>query len=215
MAKHFITVAGNIGVGKSSLTSLLAERLGWEAFLEGVSENPFLEDFYSDMRRWSFNSQTYFLSRRLQQHHALLERKSSVIQDRCIYEDAEIFARNLFERDYMSDRDYATYRELYTALSTLLQPPDLVVYLRASTDTLRRRISMRGREYEQSIDVAYLERLNELYEEWSDGFSLCPLLIVSTDGLDYVQSDNDLIRISSLVLDRLSGRQSLDLSATD
>ena len=131
MAEYFITIAGNIGVGKSTLTGLLAEKLKWEPVYEAFTENPYLADFYQDMRRWSFHSQVFFLSRRLQQHHDVLKRKSSVIQDRSVYEDAEIFARNLYRQGHLSERDWHCYMELYETLATLLRPPDLVVYLQA------------------------------------------------------------------------------------
>ena len=149
--KLYIAVAGNIGVGKSTLTALLSERLGWEPFFEAVAENPYLADFYQDMRRWSFPSQVFFLSRRLRHHRQLLDRQDPVVQDRSIYEDAEIFARNLYLQGAMSERDYGCYRELYEVMTMLLPPPDLVVYLRASVPTLLQRIALRGRDFEQSI----------------------------------------------------------------
>jgi deoxyadenosine/deoxycytidine kinase len=164
MAEYFITIAGNIGVGKSTLTGLMAERMKWEPVYEAFTQNPYLTDFYGDMKRWGFHSQVFFLSRRLQQHHDLLQRRSSVIQDRSVYEDAEIFARNLYRQGNLSDRDWQCYLELYETMATLLRPPDLVVYLQASVDTLRRRISHRGREYEKSIDDDYLAQLNGLYD---------------------------------------------------
>ena len=140
MPTYFVTIAGNIGVGKSTLVSLLARKLGWEPVMEAVAENPYLADFYADMNRWSFHSQIFFLVRRLQQHHALLQQSGAILQDRSVYEDAEIFARNLYHQGYLSERDWNAYYELYTTLTRLLKPPDLVIYLRASTPTLRRRI---------------------------------------------------------------------------
>jgi len=150
MTKRFIAIAGNIGVGKSTLTRLLSERLGWEPFYEAVSDNPYLADFYQDMTRYAFHSQIFFLSRRLRHHRRLLD-FNSVVQDRSVYEDAEIFARNLFEQCHILPRDYHTYRELYEVLIQFLPPPDLVVYLRASVPTLLDRISQRGRSFEQNI----------------------------------------------------------------
>jgi len=144
MKKWFVAIAGNIGVGKSSLTGMLGEWLGWEPFFEAVSDNPYLADFYQDMARWSFHSQVFFLSRRLRHHHQLLQRPNSVVQDRTVYEDAEVFACNLYRQGLMSERDYRSYRELYEVLSALLPPPDLVVYLRASVPTLMARIAQRG-----------------------------------------------------------------------
>ena len=211
MAEYFITIAGNIGVGKSTLTGLLAERLDWEPVYEAFSENPYLTDFYGDMRRWSFHSQVFFLSRRLQQHHDLLQMSSSVIQDRSVYEDAEIFARNLYGQGHLSERDWRCYLELFQTLATLLRPPDLVVYLQASVPTLRRRISQRGRTYEKSITDLYLTELNDLYDEWATRFRLCPVLTVDTNNLNYIQYDEHLDLIWRRIEDRLQGRDYLAL----
>jgi deoxyadenosine/deoxycytidine kinase len=186
MSRYFVVVAGNVGVGKSSLTGLLSRHLGWEAFYEAVDDNPYLADFYRDMRTWSFHSQIFFLSRRLLHHNELSKRPNSVVQDRSVYEDAEIFARNLYDQDLMSDRDYDSYRELYHVICALLPPPTLVVYLQASVATLQRRIALRGRDYERNIDLAYLERLNGLYDTWIQQFTLCPVLTVPTDNVDFV-----------------------------
>jgi deoxyadenosine/deoxycytidine kinase len=209
VTKRFVAVAGNVGVGKSSLTGLLAERLGWEPFFEAVDDNPYLADFYRDMRSWSFHSQVFFLSRRLRHHHELLSRPHSVIQDRSVYEDAEVFARNLYEQGSMDDRDYGSYRELYEILCALLPPPDLVIYLRADVPTLRERIRQRGREYEQSIDPAYLVRLNRLYDAWMQGFSLCPVLTIETDNLDFVRQPQHLSLVLTAVADRLAGKATI------
>lgn len=186
MTRCFVVVAGNVGVGKSSLTGLLSRNLGWEAFYEAVDANPYLADFYQDMRTWSFHSQIFFLSRRLLHHNELSKRPNSVVQDRSVYEDAEIFARNLYEQDLMSDRDYKSYCELYRVICALLPPPTLVIYLQASVATLQRRIALRGREYERHIDPDYLERLNRLYETWIGEFTLCPVLTIPTDEVDFV-----------------------------
>jgi len=209
VTKRFVAVAGNVGVGKSSLTGLLAERLGWEPFFEAVDDNPYLADFYQDMRSWSFHSQVFFLSRRLRHHHELLSRPHSVIQDRSVYEDAEVFARNLYEQGSMDDRDYGSYRELYEILCALLPPPDLVIYLRADVPTLRERIRQRGREYEQSIEPAYLVRLNRLYDAWMQGFSLCPVLTIETDNLDFVRQPQHLSLVLTAVADRLAGKATI------
>jgi len=209
VTKRFVAVAGNVGVGKSSLTGLLAERLGWEPFFEAVDDNPYLADFYRDMRSWSFHSQVFFLSRRLRHHHELLSRPHSVIQDRSVYEDAEVFARNLYEQGSMDDRDYGSYRELYEILCALLPPPDLVIYLRADVPTLRERIRQRGREYEQSIEPAYLVRLNRLYDAWMQGFSLCPVLTIETDNLDFVRQPQHLSLVLTTVADRLAGKATI------
>lgn len=211
MPKYFITIAGNIGVGKSTLVRLLGQRLGWEPVFEAVTENPYLADFYQDMRRWSFHSQVFFLSRRLQQHHQLLRQPRSAIQDRSVYEDAEIFARNLYVQGQMSDRDWGAYYDLYQTLALLLPPPDLVIYLQASVATLKRRIGQRGRDYERDISETYLQQLNEHYDAWADSFSLSPVLIVNTDNLDYVQNGAHLDQIWERIQGRLMGRDFISL----
>src|SRR5512136_1604111 len=190
--KKFVAVAGNIGVGKSTLVTMLCNRLGWQPFFEPVGENPYLADFYHDMRVWSFHSQIFFLTRRLRSHRELLDHPTSAIQDRCVYEDAEVFAQNLFLQGLMDERDYTSYVELYRVLSEFLPPPDLVVYLRASVPTLLGRIAHRGRDYERTISAEYLEQLNQLYEEWIATFSLCPVLSVPADDLDYVANSAHL-----------------------
>jgi deoxyadenosine/deoxycytidine kinase len=205
--KRFIAIAGNMGVGKSSLTALLAQRLGWQPFYEAVDDNPYLADFYKDMKAWSFHSQIFFLSRRLRDHRQILDHPASAIQDRCVYEDAEIFARNLALQGHMGQRDYRTYRELYQALTLFLPSPDLIVYLRASVPTLQHRISLRGRDFEREVPTEYLEQLNRLYEEWAHSFSLCPMLTVPSDRLDFVMYNAHLELIATKILERLSGKE--------
>lgn len=207
MGKRFIAVAGNIGVGKSTLSRMLSEYLCWQPFYEAVDDNPYLADFYQDMRTWSFHSQIFFLSRRLRHHRQIVDYPSTVIQDRTVYEDAEIFARNLHEQNLMSKRDYASYREMYEAIKPFLPPPDLIIYLQASVSTLGERIRLRGRDYEQQIDPAYLEQLNILYEEWIEGFSLCPVLTVPSDELDFVRNGTHLELIATKVLEKLQGKE--------
>ena len=207
MTKYFIAVAGNIGVGKTTLTSLLSQRLHWEPFLEGVSENPYLSDFYSDMKTWSFHSQIFFLAKRLAHHRKLLERPNSVIQDRTVYEDAEIFARNLYIQGDMNERDYTTYTEMYRAVSSILPPPNLVIYLRATTDTLNTRIQKRNRLYERDISFDYLVRLNHLYEDWFEHFSLCPVLTIPVDQLDFVANNEHLDYVVEKIMERLRGKE--------
>jgi deoxyadenosine/deoxycytidine kinase len=211
----FIIVAGNIGVGKSTLVTLLCQKLGWEPFYEPETENPYLADFYQDMSRWSFQSQVFFLSRRLHIHHQILHYSGSVIEDRSIYEDAEVFARNLNLQGSLSDRDYQTYRSLYQSLVEFLPPPDLVIYLRASVDTLLRRITLRNRDYERSISADYLDKVNQLYNEWIASFTLCPVLTVPADQLDYVVRPDHLNLITEKVQQKLTGKDEVIFSASE
>ncbi|MGD8813144.1 MAG: deoxynucleoside kinase [Anaerolineales bacterium] len=205
--KKWIAVAGNIGVGKSSLVNLLASNLMWKPFFEPQEENPYLADFYRDMSSWGFHSQIFFLTRRLRIHRELVEHPTCAIQDRSVYEDAEIFAHNLYLQQCISDRDYQSYRDLYRVLTEFLPPPDLVVYLRASVDTLLHRIAQRGREYELDIQPEYLNQLNDLYETWIASFSLCPVLIVPADDLDYVSHNSHLELIVTKIQDKLAGKE--------
>ncbi|MGD1992297.1 MAG: deoxynucleoside kinase [Anaerolineae bacterium] len=207
MKKRFIAIAGNIGVGKSSLTGLISECFDWEPFFEAVTDNPYLADFYEDMERWSFHSQVFFLSRRLRHHHQLTQRPNSVVQDRTVYEDAEIFACNLYRQGLMDERDYQSYQELYDVMVHLLPPPDLVVYLRASVPVLIDRIARRGRSFERSITPEYLEQLNVLYEEWVGRFDLCPVLAVPSDDLDFVSNSHHLDLIVEKIREKLQGQE--------
>ena len=205
--KRFVAVAGNIGVGKSTLVALLSERLQWEPFFEPVGENPYLADFYKDMRTWSFHSQVFFLTRRLRAHRQLLDHPTSAIQDRSVYEDAEVFATNLYRQGLIDERDFQAYRELYQVLVEFLPPPDLVLYLRASVPTLLKRIRFRGRDYERQIAPEYLEQLNQLYEAWIGRFSLCPILTVPSDNLDYVSNLRHLDLIVTKIQEKLIGKE--------
>lgn len=205
--KKFVVVAGNIGVGKSTLVGMLCGRLGWQPFFEPVSENPYLSDFYADMNTWSFHSQVFFLANRLRSHHQLVKHPTSVIQDRSVYEDAEVFAHNLYRQGNMSARDYRTYSDLYQSLSAFLPPPDLVIYLRASVDTLISRIRLRGRDYEREIRPDYLAQINDLYEAWIADFRLCPVLTVPADDLDYVAHPGHFELIAKKVQDKLTGKE--------
>lgn len=204
--RKYIVVAGNIGVGKSTLVRLLCERLDWEPFYEPVTENPYLSDFYQDMDAWGFHSQVFFLAHRLQIQRSILLNPASVIQDRSIYEDAEVFALNLYLQGHLSQRDHETYRALYQALNDLLPPPDLMIYLRASVPTLINRIMQRNRNYELSISPDYLHRLNDLYSQWINHFTLCPVLTVPADDLDYVAHPNHLDLIVQKVQEKLTGK---------
>jgi len=205
--EKFIAIAGNIGAGKSTLVRMLSEELQWTPFYEPVTENPYLADFYEDMQSWAFHSQVYFLMRRLRIHRKLMNQPGSVIQDRSVYEDAEIFAHNLFLQDSINDRDYETYRELYHVLVEFLPPPDLVIYLRASVPTLLDRIARRDRSYERTISADYLADLNELYESWVEHFELCPVLTVPSDNLDYVAKPQHLMLVVEKVRDILMGKE--------
>ena len=202
--QQYIAVAGNIGAGKSSLTGLLAQHFNWEAFYESVDDNPYLADFYEDMLRWSFNLQIYFLSSRFRHQKDMLQKEISLIQDRTIYEDVEIFAKNLHQMSLMSDRDFNNYEALFYEMSYYLRPPDLLIYLRAQVPTLVRQIQQRGREYENSIRIDYLERLNNLYEEWITRYPY-EKLIIDTDDIDFVNNKEDLGSIIGLIEQRLYG----------
>lgn len=201
---RYIAIAGNIGAGKSSLTGLLARHFGWEPYYESVDDNPYLPDFYEDMRRWSFNLQIYFLSSRFRHQREILSRTSNFVQDRTIYEDVEIFAKNLYEMGLMSERDYENYEALFREMTSFLRPPDLLIYLRAQVPTLVRQIQARGREYENSIRIDYLERLNNHYETWIQRYPH-QKLVIDTDDLDFVSRPEDLGRILGLVEQRLFG----------
>ena len=207
----FIVVAGNIGAGKSTLVQILSEKLGYQPFFEPVNDNPYLADFYQNMEAWSFHSQLYFLTRRLRIHKQLLEAEGSVVQDRSVYEDAEVFARNLYLQGDMNTRDYGVYQDLYRILIDLLPPPNLVVYLRTSVDTLLERINTRGRGFEAGISRSYLDRLNALYEEWINSFIQCPVLIIPSDNLNLVSSSAHISQVVQLVQERLMGKTEVSL----
>ena len=203
--KKHVAVAGNIGAGKSSLTQIISDYFKWEAYYERVDDNPYLADFYQDMRRWSFNLQIFFLSTRFNQQRMIELSPYSVAQDRSIYEDAEIFARNLYEMSLMSGRDYKNYTELFKIMTTYLRPPDLLVYLRASVPTLVRHIQSRGRDFENSIRIEYLERLNVLYDEWIERYHFGPKLIIEADVYDFVKHSNDRQDVIGRIESRLFG----------
>ena len=201
--KMFAAVAGNIGSGKSSLTKLLSQHYGWKAFYESVEDNPYLADFYQDMDRWSFNLQVYFLSKRFNDHKRIVEGSDSVIQDRSIYEDAEIFAKNLHMIGKMDLRDYTNYVELYRVMMQYLKPPDLLIYLDARIETLLKQISGRGRDYEQSIPRGYLEQLSGHYRDWIAAYTLGPLLVIPSDEVDFVHERGDFNRRLMLIQAKL------------
>jgi deoxyadenosine/deoxycytidine kinase len=190
-----IAVAGNIGAGKTTLTTQLSKHYGWQAHFETVDDNPYLNDFYSDMQRWSFNLQIFFLNSRFKQVVDIRKSGQTVIQDRTIYEDAEIFAPNLHDMGLMTTRDFQNYKALFDLMSTLISPPDLLIYLRASVPTLVNQIQKRGREYEESIRLDYLRMLNERYELWVSKYTASKLLIISVDDLDFSKNPEDLSKI--------------------
>ena len=194
-----IAVAGNIGAGKTTLTGLLAKHYGWRPHYEDVDENPYLNDFYEDMQRWSFNLQIYFLNSRFSQVLDIQQSGETVIQDRTIYEDAEIFAPNLHSMGLMSTRDFQNYTSLFQLMSKLVKAPDLLIYLRASVPTLVNQIQQRGREYENSIRLDYLKQLNERYEAWINRYNAGKLLVVNVDKIDITQNPEDL----SSVIDKI------------
>jgi deoxyadenosine/deoxycytidine kinase len=195
-----IAVAGNIGSGKTTLTSLLSRHYKWEPHYEDVDDNPYLNDFYQDMQRWSFNLQIYFLNSRFNQIVELQKSGKDVIQDRTIYEDAYIFAPNLHSMGLMSTRDFENYFTLFNLMSSLIAPPDLIIYLRASIPTLVNQIQNRGRKYESSIRLDYLKRLNERYEAWVESYKLGKMLIVDADNYNFPESPEDL----SVVIDKIN-----------
>lgn len=184
--KRFIAVAGNIGSGKSTLVDFLSREYGMRPYYEPNEYNPYLVDFYGDMKRWAFHSQMYFLARKFRLHQDLSKVVDTVVQDRTIYEDAEIFAENLYRQKKMSARDYQTYRELYDAMVRELRAPDVMIYLRCSLATLRKRIKLRGRPEEQALPRNYLARLQDLYEGWFERYDLSETLVIETDQLDYL-----------------------------
>ena len=189
----FVVIAGNIGVGKSTLVSRLAGRWSWHAAHEPNDANPYLADFYRDMPTWGFHSQIFFLSKRLEQHNRICHGAFPTLQDRSVYEDAEIFARNLHLQGHLAGRDWATYNDLYRTMAEIIRPPDLVVYLRASVDTLLARVAQRSRDYEKAIPAAYIAQINALYESWASSFRRAPLCEINADSLDWTgaSSDND------------------------
>jgi deoxyadenosine/deoxycytidine kinase len=200
----FVGLAGNIGVGKTTFTEIVAEKLGWTPYFESVDDNPYLGDFYGDMSRWSFNLQVYFLHKRFKSHHDMSLSNGGVIQDRTIYEDVEIFARNLNEMGFMDQRDWKNYRNLFSIMTSYLHKPDLIVYLKASTDTLLSRIKSRSRDYEKSIDPEYLHTLNVSYNKWISNLIDIPVLLIETDGFNIFEDNNQLETILNDIQEKLS-----------
>lgn len=194
MALH-IAVAGNIGAGKTTLVTKLSKHYGWTPQFEAVDDNPYLSDFYEDMSKWAFPLQIYFLHSRFNQVRTIRETQQDIIQDRTIYEDAHIFARNLFENGYLSQRDFNNYFELFKSMTSLISPPDLLIYLRASIPKLIEQIGKRGREYEANINIKYLETLNQHYEKWINNYSVGKLIVVNVDDHNIVENPEDLGKV--------------------
>lgn len=203
-SKKYIAVAGNIGVGKSTFVEFLCHNFGVKPVFEPHATNPYLTDFYSNMNRWAFPSQAYFLGRKFRLHLQTQAWPYPVIQDRTIYEDAEVFARNLYDQGLMDERDFQTYWELYQNIRDVLRPPDLLICLVADVKTIRKRIRMRGREMEQNIPNSYLKRLNSLYEEWFDSYNLSPTVTISTNKIDYITDMVDRIDLLQKIEKHLS-----------
>jgi deoxyadenosine/deoxycytidine kinase len=207
MAKHFVLVSGNIGAGKTSLTERLGEQLGWRTAYESVQDNPYLADFYADMKQWAFHLQVFFLGHRAEQHLAMARDPRSAIIDRSIFEDAEIFARASLELGNVSQRDFDTYYRVYDLVVKSLPAPDLLLYLRAPTDILLERIRARGREMEAGVTREYLGLLERYYQQWLSDFDLCPVLTIGTHDLDFVHKPSHLDIVIQRVHDKLSGKE--------
>ncbi|HEY8278633.1 MAG TPA: deoxynucleoside kinase [Bdellovibrionota bacterium] len=205
--KLFITIAGNIGTGKTTLTRMLADHYGWKPHFESVADNPYLKDFYEDMARWSFPLQIYFLNHRYKVHREVGLGSASAIQDRSIYEDSHIFARNLFESGKMEERDFRNYKDLYGEMIKHLPAPDLMIYLRKSLPRLVQQIKQRGRDFEQQIPEDYLACLNRYYEEWIGGYKEGRLLVIDSDELDFVTHPEHFDLIARQILDKIDQRE--------
>lgn len=206
-AKLFITIAGNIGTGKTTLTRMLADHYGWKPHFESVADNPYLKDFYADMARWSFPLQVYFLNHRYKTHREVGNSGGSAIQDRSIYEDCHIFARNLFESGDMEERDYRNYLELYSEMIKHLNPPDLMIYLRKSVPKLVEQIQRRGRDFEQNIPLDYLTQLNRFYDDWISRYDTGKLLVIDSNELDFVAKPEHFDLIAKQILEKLDQRE--------
>jgi deoxyadenosine/deoxycytidine kinase len=209
MKKRLVVVAGNIGAGKTSLTERIGARLGWKTAFESVSDNPYLSDFYADMRSWSFHLQIFFLGHRAQQYIEIAHTAESAILDRSIYEDAYIFARALHHLGNLNERDYASYRRVFDLLVGHLPPPDLLIYLKCPVPVLLNRIRSRGREIETSISADYLGLLESYYDDWLQAFDVCPVLTIHTDDLDFVHQAPHLDIVVQRIQDRLSGKEDI------
>ncbi len=212
MAKHLVLVAGNIGAGKTTLTERIGARLGWWTGFESVADNPYLPDFYEDMRSWSFHLQIFFLGHRAEQYLAAARDARSAILDRSIYEDAHIFARALHHLGNLGERDFLAYRRLFELVVNSLPRPDLLIYLHAPVPVLMERIRRRAREIERGITPEYLSLLETFYNEWLASFDLCPVLTLQTDDLDYANQPSHLELVTQRIQDKLAGREVMDLT---
>ena len=205
--RHFVVVAGNTGSGKTTLTKKLSNRLGWKPFFESVQDNPYLADFYDNMSRWSFPLQVYFLNHRFNTHKNIESGLASSVQDRSIYEDANIFARALFEQGDLDARDYENYCKLYESMIQYLNPPTLMIFLKRSVPKLQERIQLRGRDYEQAIPVDYLTKLNQYYDDWYDSYELGKSLIVDTDDLDFLENEDHFDKLVQKIHDSIDQQE--------
>lgn len=210
MTKKLIVVAGNIGVGKTSLTERIGGRMGWTTGYESVSDNPYLPDFYADMKTWSFHLQIYFLGHRARQYLEIANDPKSAILDRSIYEDAYIFARALHHMDNLSERDYLAYRRLFELVVNSLPAPNLLIYLKAPVEVLMQRIQRRARGMETGISLDYLALLDTFYDDWLKSFDLCPVLTIRTDNLDYVNQTKALETVTQRITDKLAGKEVME-----
>lgn len=188
---HFLAIAGNIGAGKTSLATKLSNHLGWELFEEPFQANPYLELFYEDMPRWAFHTETSFLSHRLKSHIEILNKKTNIIQDRCIYEGAEVFVRNLYERGQLSETDWQTYNHLYQNLIKTITPPDLIIYIKSTANRCLHNIKKRGRELDKDVDPKYINDLGNIYNDWHQNFSTCPILVADADNYEFISNVDD------------------------
>jgi len=209
MPSRLILVAGNIGAGKTSLTQRIGSRLGWQMAFESVSDNPYLPDFYADMKTWSFHLQVFFLGHRAEQHKVLAIDSQSAIADRSIYEDAYIFARALHHLGNLTERDYQSYRRVFDLVMKGLPSPDLLIYLKCPVSVLKDRIAQRGREIESGITVDYLALLESFYEDWLQSFDICPVLTIPSDDLDFVNKPHHLDIVVQRIQDKLAGKEEI------
>ena len=209
MSGKLVLVAGNIGTGKTSLTERLGDRLGWCTAYESVIDNPYLGDFYQDMDAWSFHLQVYFLGHRAQQHLELVNDSRSAIADRSIYEDVKIFARALYHQGSLSERDYRSYQRVFQLIADHLPEPDLLIYLIAPPEILKKRIEERGRAIESGISLEYLSLLDSFYDDWMKTFNLCPVLKIRSDDLDFVHKKGHLDTVANLVQEKLTGKEEI------